>query len=375
MRLMIEMGGYKVADPDSIETPAMLVFQDKVDENIQVLSDIAGGCGNIFAHVKTHKSEDITRKQVEVGIAGFKCATLSELEMTLAAGAKEVILAYPIVQRIKAERFADLVASNDDANIYAVVSQPVHVECLSNIADTRHIKIQVLLDIDVGMHRTGIEIGDQALSLYRSVESKTNLSASGLHIYDGHEHFSNIHERERAAHAHINEVKEFVGRLRSSNLQVERIVGGGSFSFPYYAKTEGMHGSPGTCIYWDTGYADAMPDVPFQWAALVLGQVVDVYSNNDRQMITTDLGLKAICGDVPLVKRARLLNNPQAELIGQSEEHGMFSWSDSLPDIGSYVLAIPGHVCPTTIRYPGSYVLDNGGELVDFYPHTARDRQ
>jgi len=372
---MIEMAGYKVADPDSIETPAMIVFEERVDENIRVLCDLVGGSENVFAHVKTHKSEDVTRKQVEAGVAGFKCATLSELEMTLAAGAKEVILAYPMVQRIKVERFAELVVSNSEAKVYAVVSQAIHVECLSEIAEDRDITIGVLLDLDVGMHRTGVAIGDEALKLYQLVDSKPQLSALGLHIYDGHEHFSNTQERERAANAHIAQVNDFVSQLRTCDLEVNRVVGGGSFSFLYYAKTEGMHGSPGTCIYWDTGYGDAMPDVSFQWAALVLGQIVDVYFDHDRQTVTTDLGHKAICGDVPLAKRARLLNDLNAQLIGQNEEHGVFSWSGPLPEVGSYVLAVPGHVCPTTIRYPGSYVLDSEGELVDFYPHSARDRQ
>ena len=372
---MIEMGGYKVANPDSIETPAMIVFEDKVDENIQILCDLVEGSKNVFAHVKTHKSEEITRKQVEAGFAGFKCATLSEVEMTLAAGAKEVILAYPMVQRLKIERFVDIVVSNADAKIYAVVSQPIHVERLSQIAEEHDVNVRVLLDLDVGMHRTGIAVGEEALMLYQLVDAKNKLSALGLHIYDGHEHFSDSVERERAAEAHINEVNVFVSELRSRGLQVERIVGGGSFSFLYYAKTEGMYGSPGTCIYWDTGYGDAMPDLSFRWAALVLGQIVDVYSGGEIQTITTDLGHKAICGDVPLAKRARLLNHQEAELIGQNEEHGIFRLSGSLPEVGSYVLAVPGHVCPTTIRYPGSYVLNSEGELVDFYPHTARDRQ
>ncbi len=118
-----------------------------------------------------------------------------------------------------------------------------------------------------------------------------------------------------------------------------------------------------------------MPDMPFKWAALVLGQVVDVHADAQGQTITTDLGHKAICGDIPLEKRARLLNDTSAELIAQNEEHGVFRWQGELPAIGTYVLAVPGHVCPTTMRYPGSYVLDVEGQVVDYYPHTARDRQ
>lgn len=73
---MIEYAGYKVADPDALETPAMLVFESLVDHNISALCELAGGGQNLMVHVKTHKSAAITRKKLEAGIAGFKCATL-----------------------------------------------------------------------------------------------------------------------------------------------------------------------------------------------------------------------------------------------------------------------------------------------------------
>ena len=157
-------------------------------------------------------------------------------------------------------------------------------------------------------------------------------------------------------------------------MPVPRVVAGGSFSFAYYAATEGFHGSPGTVVYWDINGTTRMPDLPFRWAAMVLCQVVERHP--ERQTITTDLGVKAIAADPALESRARLLGHMAARLILQNEEHGVFHWEgDELPAIGQYLLAIPGHVCPTTIRYPGSYVVDAEGTVVDFYPHTARDRQ
>ena len=74
-------------------------------------------------------------------------------------------------------------------------------------------------------------------------------------------------------------------------------------------------------------------------------------------------------------RRARLLGREGTELILQNEEHGVFRCQGELPAVGSYGLAVPGHVCPTAIRYPGSYVIDTTGEVIDYYTHTARDRQ
>jgi len=90
--------------------------------------------------------------------------------------------------------------------------------------------------------------------------------------------------------------------------------------------------------------------------------------------ITTDLGYKAVSSDLLLEERAYLLGHDTAELVSQSEEHGTFRISGDLPFVGDCLLAVPGHICPTTIRYPGSHVIDSKGEVVDFYLHTARDR-
>jgi D-serine deaminase-like pyridoxal phosphate-dependent protein len=101
---MISCQDYRVADPDALETPAMLLFQDLMDHNIRSVCELVGGGENLIAHVKTHKCEAVARREVESGIAGFKCATLKELEMVLQAGASKAILSYPQCQEIKIER-------------------------------------------------------------------------------------------------------------------------------------------------------------------------------------------------------------------------------------------------------------------------------
>jgi D-serine deaminase-like pyridoxal phosphate-dependent protein len=105
---------------------------------------------------------------------------------------------------------------------------------------------------------------------------------------------------------------------------------------------------------------------------MILTQVVDRYP--DAGTITTDLGNKAVSSDLPIEERAMLPGHDTAELISQSEEHGVFQISGKLPQVGDYLLAVPGHICTTTILYPGIHVIDKAGEVVDYYLHTARDR-
>ena len=95
---MLEIGRYRIADPDAIATPALVLFEELVDHNIRTVCELAGGADNLFAHAKTHKSDAVTRKHIEQGIDSFKLATLNEMQMVLRAGAKRAILAYPQIQ-------------------------------------------------------------------------------------------------------------------------------------------------------------------------------------------------------------------------------------------------------------------------------------
>ena len=369
---MITWQDYCVADPDALETPAMLLFQSLMDHNIRSVCELVGGGENLIAHVKTHKSEAVARRQVEMGIDGFKCATLKELEMVLRAGARKAILSYPQVQQRKIERLCDLVSSHPDAWIAAIVSSPFHLDQLATTSTRRKQLLRVMLDLDAGMHRTGIGFGSDADKLYRAIDAHPYLQPSGFHLYDGHENFTDLKQREAAAQKHIKALQEFQAQIESAGMSVPCVVAGGSFSFAYYARTEGMYGSPGTFIYWDVGYSDAMPDMPFRWAALILTQVVERYPEEGK--ITTDLGSKGISSDLPVEERASLLGLDSAILVQQSEEHGVFQIEGDLPPVGEYMLAVPGHICPTTIRYPGIHVLDTDGQVVEYFSHTARDR-
>jgi len=369
---MIESEGCRVARPDELPTPAMIVYRDLVSHNIRSVCEVANGGQNLFTHVKTHKSFAITRMQIAMGIDQFKCATLTELEMTLRAGARRAILAYPLTQKCKIERLLELAATYPDPWIAAIASAPIHLEMLGEVAARRGQRQPVMLDLDDGMHRTGIRMDRGAVQLYREIDQHPGLEAAGLHLYDGHEGYRDENLRAEAALRHIETLQDFRRLVESAGMPVPIIVAGGAYSFAYYARTEGMYGSPGSFIYWDQRCRSDMPDMPFRNAALILTQVVDRHPRQGT--FTTDLGYKNICSDQPIEARVRLLGHDTATLVMHNEEYGVFRVAGDVPAIGTYLLAVPGHIGPTTVRYPGSYVLDSEGVVVDFHVHTARDR-
>jgi len=365
-------GNYKLDDPDTIETPSLLIFEDALDHNIRKAVELAGSAQNLMLHVKTHKSADILKRLMNAGITSFKCATLKESEMTAQAGAASLVLAYPIAQLKKALRFAHLQCSFPKTNFFTVVSSSYHVNVLSRAAIETGTTISVMLDLDVGLHRTGIAPDDQALTLARMISKTPGLNFAGLHAYDGQNDITDLKEREAAARNTLRMVIGLKNKLIETGLKVSYVVMGGTACFPYYAKEPGVAASPGTIIYWDAGYSKIFPDMPFRFAALVLTQVVD--SIPSLGLVTLDLGSKSISADKDIAKRAVFIGYPDIEIVRQNEEHTVVKPGSHALSIGDYLLAVPAHVCTAVIHYPGALLINKHGHICGSIEHTARNR-
>ncbi|MBN1899895.1 alanine racemase [Candidatus Sumerlaeota bacterium] len=363
---------YIVAKPDEIETPALLAFEDKLEFNIQKTVELAGGAQNLTPHVKTHKSAYILQRQMAAGIKAFKCATLKEAEMIAEQGASEILLSYPLAQYKKAQRFVGLQKKYPRIKWFALASSPQHLEIMAKAASESGSNVSVMVDLDVGMHRTGIDPGEPAYQLCVQISKTPGLKFGGLHAYDGHNEQTDLTEREAAANKALSYVRELESRLRNLGFEEFSIVMGGSPCFPYYAREKGIKGSPGTTVYWDGGYSQEMPDMPFRCCALVLTQVID--ENPALGLITLDLGSKAICSDKPLPVRATFPSYPNLKIVRQNEEHLVLEKGDYSLSIGDYLLAIPRHVCTAVVRYPGAWLIDKHGNVTKWIEHTARDR-
>jgi len=346
---------YSIANFLEVASPSLLVYPDRVEENIRRMIAIAGGVERLRPHVKTHKLAEVVRMQMALGITKFKCATIAEAEMVGDCGAADVLLAYqPVGPNVS--RIIELSKRFPNTKFSAIVDDATAISEISKTAAEAGVTIEVLLDIDCGQHRTGIAAGPKAVELYRLIVSLPGLKPGGLHVYDGHIHDTDLVLRTKKCEAAFAPVNALRRELAQAGLPVPRIVAGGTPTFPLHARCPDFECSPGTCIFWDAGYTKNFPDLDFLPAALLLTRVV---SKPGANLLCLDLGHKAVASEMPH-PRVQFPNLPDARTVAHNEEHlvietaraGEFTVSDCL-------YGIPWHICPTVALHGEAVVIEN----------------
>jgi D-serine deaminase-like pyridoxal phosphate-dependent protein len=364
---------YAIADATGVFSPGLLFYKDLIEHNIRQAVAMAGSPARLRPHVKTHKTREIVRLELDAGITRHKCATIAEAEMLGGCGVPDVFLAYNLVGP-NCARMARLVELYPQCRFSIQADHPEGVGALSEAMARAGRSIDVLLDIDVGQHRTGIAPGQHAVALYEMIARSPGLVPGGLHVYDGHNHQESRAEREAAVRRQLDPVLALRSALQSKGLPVPRMVVGGTPTFPIYAQMDypGWELAPGTCFLHDHGYGSRFGDLAgFQPAALLLTRVI---SRPTPTRITLDLGYKAVASDPPAGKRCILLDVPDYETVLQNEEHLVIETlaADRFHP-GDEVYAIPTHICPTTAMHRQAQVVENG-HVTQTWDIVARDR-
>lgn len=364
---------YTIQDTSSIYTPALIFYKDLIRQNIQRCLDIAGSADRLRPHCKTHKTREIARLLLDVGVTKQKCATLAEAEMLAECGVPDVLLAYNLVGP-NTRRLAQLLQKYPHCRFGTLVDHPDGARALSAAMQAAGQTVGVLIDMDVGQHRTGIAPGADAVQLYTMLAELPGLTPRGIHVYDGHNHQSNLAERESAVRRQLEAVLAFRAEVEKKGLPAPLFVAGGTPTFPIFARLDiaGLECSPGTCILHDHGYGSRFLDMTgFVPAAVLLSRVI---SKPTPVRLTLDLGYKAIASDPPAGKRLILLNVPEYEAVLQNEEHLVIETdtADQFP-IGAEIYAVPTHICPTCALHQQAYVVEQG-RLVETWPIVGRDR-
>lgn len=360
---------YAVEKADEIPSPTLVVHVDRVRENLRRMIAIAGGVDRLRPHVKTHKMAEVIRLQLQAGISKFKCATIAEAEMLARAGAADVLLAYPVVGPNVA-RLAKLVAAFPATKFTALADDAHAIQAFSRQFADRERPLEVLIDLDVGMRRSGIAPGPAAVERYRLLAELPGIAPGGLHVYDGHVRDADLAERTQHADAAFAPVEALCRELRRADLPVPRIVAGGTPTFPIHARHHDRECSPGTCVFWDIGYATKFPDLDFLHAAVLLTRVV---SKPTSDRLCLDLGYKAVSPDNPS-PRVSLLDLPDATAVVHSEEHLTVETGRAADfSVGDVLYGVPYHICPTVALYREAVVVEHG-RATGKWTVDARDR-
>ena len=353
-------------------SPSLVIFRDLVESNIAEMIRIAGSPQRLRPHCKTHKMRQVAELELARGIAKHKCATIAEAEMLAEAGAKDIFLAYnPVGPNI--QRVALFVEGYPQVRFAVTADHSGPIAALGAALAAIGKTVDVLLDIDCGMHRTGTAPGSGARILYEQIARTKGLRPGGLHVYDGHNHQKDVGQRRAAVEAVWQAAAAFRDELVAADLAVPRIVAGGTASFPIFASISDptLELSPGTIVFHDWGYSDMYPDLAFTPAAMMLTRVI---SRPTAERVTLDLGYKAVASDPPAGNRVIFPSLPDAKAVLQNEEHLVIETKQAEQFTpGDELLAMPRHVCPTSALHKEVYVV-SGGKLVGAWAVTSRDR-
>jgi D-serine deaminase-like pyridoxal phosphate-dependent protein len=360
---------YAIESIRDLPSPALLVYRQRVAENVRRMVALAGNPERLWPHAKTHKLAEVARMQLDAGIRNFKCATLAEARMLAEVGASNVLVAYGLAGPSRST-FAKLIQQFPATRFGVLVDNPISLERLESALSAERVTADGYLDLDVGMHRTGIAPGPAAMALFRRIAESPCLRPAGLHAYDGHLKQHSPAERQSASDEGFSAVDAMAESLRASGFPSILVIAGGSPTFAIHAKHSDRCLSPGTCVFWDWAYTTKFPDLDFLHAVLLLARVI---SRPTDDTLCLDLGYKAVSPDNPN-PRVAFPQLPDAEMLVHSEEHLLIRTSRARDfNIDDCLYGIPYHVCPTVALYDEAIVVD-GGRVVDRWPIIARQR-
>lgn len=348
LEIPVEQNWYEINGVNKLDSPALVFYTDRISANIALLKNSIDSVDRLRPHVKTHKCAEVSRLMINAGITKFKCATIAEAEMLGACGAADVLLSYqPVGPKIS--RFISLVSAFPLTKFSCLVDNEDALKALSAAAIAARMKINVFLDLNLGMNRTGVLPDDKALSLYQEMSAIEGIDVLGLHGYDGHIHDANITERKEKWQIVWNAIQKFNDKIFGCGLPAPIIIAGGTPTFPFYAAQEYIECSPGTFILWDDGYLRTCSEQKYFVAAVLLSRVISLPAETK---VTVDLGHKAVAAENELTKRVSFLNAPEAKIIGQSEEHLVLEMPKGHGfKIGDVLYGLPIHICPTVALY------------------------
>ena len=353
-----------------VDTPALILDLDAFEHNLKLLHEsLAGRNVKVRPHAKSHKCPEIALRQMALGAVGVCCQKVSEAEAMVDGGVNDVLIANEVVGAAKLRRLAAL---SKRARITVCADHRDNVIALDAAAREAGVTLEVLVEVNVGANRCGIEPGEPAFNLAQQIHLSKHLRFAGLQAYQGGaQHMRKTEERRAAIEAACEKVKRTTALLAKAGIPCERVTGAGTGTYLFEAASNVYHElQAGSYIFMDADYArndwteSGIPRFEhslFVWATVMSCPTVD------RAIV--DAGLKASSVDSGM---PRVFDTPGVEYIKASDEHGVLKLSEgmSLP-LGYKLKLVPGH-CDPTVNLYDHFVCVRKGVVEALWPIAAR---
>jgi D-serine deaminase-like pyridoxal phosphate-dependent protein len=359
-----------------LNTPALILDLDLFEKNLAFMKTHAQKHGlALRPHAKTHKSANIARAQIENGALGICCAKLGEAEALTACGIDSILLTSPVVTDPGIER---LIALNDTANgLIATIANAEVAGAVASAAEAAGTTLDVLIDLDVGLHRTGIAPGEPALELAKFIIGHANFKFRGLQAYAGHVmHLEDFNERRDSSLECMATLKKTVEEFAAQGIECEIISGGGTGTYNIDPEVNVLTElQVGSYVLMDRQYnevplADGAP-MPFETALQVQTTVI---SANHPGLATSDAGFKAFASDADAPIITSGAPDGAAYFFFGDEQGGILLPDDKQALAVGTVLTCAVPHCDPTVNLYDVYHCVRGDTVVDIWPVDARGR-
>lgn len=362
---------YSIQNVKAVDSPSVAFYLERVKYNInEMITLVDGKTERLMPHIKTNKMPKVMELLLASGISNFKASTISEAEIAAEAGAKSVLISHQLVGP-KVKRLLSLMKHYSETRFSTILDNMDSAELLNQEALEQELSVNIYIDINNGMNRSGIKIGHGLDQLMAFLNACSALHFKGFHVYDGHLRDTDFEERNQKIEKGLDEVTAYFKAVQEKYPDSQMICGG-TPSFTSHLIEDSRITSPGTCVLWDWGYNEKLTEQNFKHAALLITRII---SKPTEGIITVDLGHKSVAAENPIDKRVKFLNLEDYELLSQSEEHGVIRVKDwDKHKVGDVLYGIPYHICPTINLHDEVSVIENG-KKVDTWAITARKRK
>lgn len=358
-----------------LDTPTLLLDHQKLLKNISDIADFAKEQGVTYRpHIKTHKSVKIAQLQTEAGAVGVTTAKISEAEVMAAGGIKDILIAYPISSPDKINRVIKLLQKG--VQLKVSVDNTESLGYLQKGLEHTPYTLEVWIKVNSGLHRCGVEPGQEAVQLAKAIMSHSKLKLCGIFTHAGHSYAAKSYDEiEAIGYQEGFSVVDSANECEKAGIQIPIRSVGSTPTYKISGKVPGVTEiRPGNAVFFDAIQAGLGVTSIENCALTLLASAVSIYKNR----IIIDTGSKSLCldkgahGNQTVSGFGNIIGHPEVLIDRLSEEHGVgvLLYETNLK-LNDKVQIIPNHAC-TVVNQFNEYVVHENGKVLDVWKVDAR---